>query len=222
MTARPALQKCAVSVRRFLVLACAMIAAGAPTVLHADDGRYSLGAIQPATDLEVVAGVPVATWLGFYNIDGTAPTTVALSIASSPKGWQVTLSTDASPAGADEVTVTLEPSSPSDQPPECAPSTTPFLLSGRGYVCAETAWLRVLVPQGDGTPREGEVTVRAEATWPSQGAFRQERNFVFRVQVAAPARRMHPWFLPALAAAAIALLLALMWRRHIAESHQVD
>jgi len=222
MTAHPALQQRMASVRRFLVPACVLIAAGAPVGAYADDGRYSLGAIQQATALEVVAGVPGATWLGFYNIDGSAPTVVALSVASFPQGWRVTLSTDALPAGADEVAVTVEPSSPSDIPLECAPATTSFLLSDRGYVCAETVWLHVLAPEGGSAFGDGEVTVRAVATWPAQSAFRQERDFEFRVQVVAPVGKTRPWLPPVLAAAAVALFLALVWRWRIAKSHEVD
>jgi len=96
--------------------------------------------------------------------------------------------------------------------------TTSVHLSGRGYVCAETAWLRVLVPKGDGVAGKGEVTVRAAATWPGQGAFMQEREFVFGVRVVDSPAPGLPSLPLALAAGTLALLFGLLLGRRIAKS----
>jgi hypothetical protein len=205
-----------------LVLACFLLAAGIPCRAQADDARYSLGAVQPVMELEVVEEVAGSTWLGFYNIDGTVPTTMALSIVSFPEGWQVTLSTDALSSGTDHATLMVEPSSPAQQPQNCGePAAKSVWLSGRGYVCADTAWLHILVPAGGGGPTQATVAVRAVATWAAQGSFQQERDFVYAVRVAESPTGRRDWLPPALAAAAAALL-GVLRRRHIAKSIIVD
>lgn len=215
-------RRCRIRPLPWMVLACFLLAAGVPCRAEADDARYSLGAVQPVTEFEVAEGVAGSTWLGFYNIDGTVPTTVVLSPVSFPEGWRVMLSTDALSSGADRATLTLEPSSPAQQPPECGASGARSVwLSGRGYVCAETAWVHVVVPSGAGGPAEAMVVVRAVATWAGQGAFQQERDFVYTVRVAESTAGRRDWLLPVLAgAAALAVLVVL--RRCIAKSHQVD
>jgi len=222
MVARSVLLRRGAVVGGCIAVACAALLTLVPSDTQADDGRYSLGTIQPAVDLEVVPGVPSTTWLGFYNIDGTEPTTVVLSVATFPPAWQVTLSADASSRGAGALTLTVEPSVPTDVPQQCAPAMTSLLLSGRGYVCADTVWLHVLVPEGYGTPGKAEVTVRAMANWPGQGAFRQESEFPFQVSAAELPRAEFARFPLLLLAGVIALLLALTLRRHIAKSQKVD
>jgi hypothetical protein len=206
-----------------LALACGLLISGIPCRAQADDARYSLGAVQPVTEFEVAEGVDGSTWLGFYNIDGTVPTTVALLLVSFPESWRVTLSTDALLSGTDHATLAVEPSSPAQQPQECGePAAKSVWLSGRGYVCAEAVWRHVLVPASGEGPAEATVVVRATATWAAQGSFQQERDFVYVVRVAeAPAGRRE-WLPPALAAAAAAALLAVWWRRRIAKSAIVD
>ncbi len=202
-----------------LVLVCNLLTAGIPSQVRADDARYSLGAVQPVTELKVVQGVAGSTWLGFYNIDGTVPTTVAVALVSFPETWRVTLSTDELSSGTDHATLTVEPSSPAQQPRECGePAAKSVWLSGRGYVCADTAWLHVLVPASGGGPVEATVVVRAVATWAGQGAFQQERDFVYTVRVAESTAGRREWLAPALAAAAAVALLVILWRR-IAKSH---
>jgi hypothetical protein len=76
----------------------------------------------------------------------------------------------------------------------------------------------VLVPEGDDVPDEGEVVVRAVATWPGQGVFRQEREFAFNVYVVGSSTPARSWLPPTLAAGLAALLLWLLTGRRIAKS----
>ena len=191
-----------------------------PCSVRADDERYSLGAVQAATELDVAAGEATTTWLGFYNIDGTVPTRIELVVVSHPDGWKVTLSRDRTSDGSQQLVFTVDPSSPAAHPHDCAlASTRPVWLSGRGHVCAEVAWLRIEAPAAGPGPGNGKVVVLGVATWPGHGAFRQEREFAFDVRQVESEDQPRGSVAAPLAVGTLAVLVALLLLRLLAKSH---
>ncbi len=220
MTAHPESWATDPALRLFLLLAVAIAFACLPGAVRADEDRYSLGTVQAVTELDVVSGEVVTTWLGFYNIDGSVPTTLDLVVASCPDGWRVLLSRDEASPGAQRIALAVEPSSPASEPQDCpAGSGRSVWLSGRGYVCAEVAWLQIEAPAAGPGKADGLVVVHAVATWPAYGAFQQERDIGFHVRLVESVERPRSSLATLLSASALMVLTALLLGQRIAKSH---
>ncbi|HHE41051.1 MAG TPA: hypothetical protein ENL12_00175 [Dehalococcoidia bacterium] len=209
----------------FCVLASLVCRLSASSPVCAADQRYSLGTVQEEASLEVEAGGEVSTTIAFYNIDGTVPVHVNVSLYNVPDGWDVRLvpacadSAVVSPHSEEALTLRLEPMQLFLERPECRlPCTKRYWLPERGYVCALPIILHVSVPQ-ERASKHVTLGVRVIATWDgSTNAIPQERDLVYDVTiVSAGGRDWLPFGHVFLAIAVAASVLAL-FRWHLVKS----
>jgi hypothetical protein len=177
-----------VSLRIALAVFCCVVACSSP--VHAADERYSLGTVQVEDSVSVAPGEETATAIGFYNIDGTVPVDVEVTVPVVPAGWSAMLQprcdSDArilSRGPGSRLLLRLDPMPVYSDRVDCQSACEQrFWLERRGYVCAVAVDL-CLAASSDGPREAGPLAVHVLATW--ETAPPQERDLMYTLVVEA-------------------------------------
>ncbi len=216
------------------IMACCVTAllllflwAAGPDAMCAAGERYSLGTIQEDEVLDIGGGQETKTAIGLYNIDGTVPVQVDMSVVDVPGGLDVRLVPRCNEArivaaAESEHTVSLQvaPMNVHEDMPTCeSPCTHAWWLPGRGYVCAVAVDILVRAPENR-TAHGGTLTVSVIGSWKSSPvAIPQERELVYDVIVEpVDSDRTTRLSLLVISTVAVCLLIAVFAHRRVAKS----
>lgn len=199
---------------------CLCLGTGRDGVCAADE-RYSLGTIQEDDVLSVGTGKEVVTTIGFYNVDGTAPVDVEVTIPIVPDGWSAEFlprceeASAASSESGRRFRLHVEPMRLTSERASC-PGTCEeqYWLPGRGYVCALAIDMRVAAPMQTARLTD-TLTVHVVGTWDvASGAPPQERDLQYDLAVVpGECVRDSAGTLPVVALVVAGVILGLVLRR---------
>ncbi|MFW6056336.1 MAG: hypothetical protein ACOC9B_03410 [Chloroflexota bacterium] len=223
---RPRVSDVFVRIASCSATALLLLCSSGPDVMCAAEERYSLGTIQQDEVLDIEAGEEVTTSVGLYNVDGTLPVQVDMTVLDVPDGLDVRLLPRCHDAGIvtveseSKISLHVAPMDLHEDMPSCEdPCTDAWWLPERGYVCAIAVDVLVRAPDNH-TTGGGPLTVSVIGSWESSpGAIPQERELVYDIVVEPVESDRTTYFAPVLIGTiGLCILIAGLTRHRVAKS----